>query len=82
MPGSRVRFRLSSPVSAVRLEERTGSVLRNPTETLVDIPAEAIVELEGVAAPSGLINVLWEGDPFSVFYEDLRAAGTPDGNAG
>jgi hypothetical protein len=23
-------------------------------------------------APSGLVNVLWDGVAFSVFYEDLR----------
>jgi hypothetical protein len=81
MPKSPVRYRLSSPISAVRLEEQHGSALRNPTKTLVDIPAEAIVALEGVAAPSGLVNVIWEGNPFSVFYEDLRTAGKPETTA-
>ena len=39
---------------------------------LVEIPVDSIIESEGQAEPSGLINVLWNGDAFSVFYEDLR----------
>jgi hypothetical protein len=69
---SPVRYKLSEPVNAVKLEEHPGSTLRNPTETLVEIPASAVVELEGVAAPSGLINILWDGNAFSVFYDDLK----------
>jgi len=69
---SPVRYRLSGPVTAVKLEEHPGSALRDPTETLVVIPANAVVESEGIAAPSGLINILWEGGAFSVFYEDLK----------
>ena len=57
---SGVRYRLFKPVRAVKLEEHPGSSLRNPTETLVEIPSDAIVELEGAAAPSGLSNVLWK----------------------
>jgi hypothetical protein len=41
----------------------------------VEIPADAIVELEGAAAPSGLSNILWNGEAFSVFYEDLKENG-------
>jgi hypothetical protein len=82
-PGSSVRIRLARPVSGVRLEERPGSKLRDATGTLVDIPADAIVELEGVAAPSGLINVIWEGHAYSVFHEDLKSARAPrNGKAG
>jgi hypothetical protein len=72
---SGVRYGLFKPVRAVKLEEHPGSSLRNPTETLVEIPSDAIVELEGAAAPSGLSNVLWNGDAFSVFYEDLADNG-------
>lgn len=74
MPGSQfsVRYRLSGPVNAVKLEEHPGSTLRNPTSTLVEIPANVIVELEGAVAASGLVNILWNGDAFSVFYEDLK----------
>jgi hypothetical protein len=73
MPESATRrFKLSNPVSAVKLEEHPGSSLRNPTEILVKIPADAVVELEGVVARSGLINVIWNGDVFSVFYEDFE----------
>jgi hypothetical protein len=45
---------------------------RDATTELIEIPADSIIESEGQAAGSGLINVLWEGDAFSVFYEDLR----------
>ena len=68
---SPVRYRVSQPLSAVRLETHPGSSLRRPTATLVEIPANAIVELEGVVDPSGLVNILWRGDAFSVYYEDL-----------
>ena len=39
---------------------------------LVEIPADAVIELEGLVADSGLINILWNGDAFSIFYEDLK----------
>jgi hypothetical protein len=73
--GSPARYELSKPVTAVKLEEHPGSSLRNPTETLVEIPANAIVEIEGAAAPSGLCTVLWDGGAFSVFWEDLKEHG-------
>ena len=66
------RVKLSSPVKAVKLQEHPGSSLRSPTEILVEIPADAVVEFEGVVARSGLINVFWNGDVFSVFYEDFQ----------
>jgi hypothetical protein len=68
----RRRFQISSPLNAVKLEEHPGSSLRNPTETLLVIPADAVVEIEGAVSRSGLVNVLWNGDAFSVFYEDLE----------
>ena len=73
--GSPARYQLSKPVRAVKLEEHPGSSLRNPTETLVEIPADDIVEMEGVAAPSGLCTILWNGGAFSVFWEDLQEHG-------
>jgi hypothetical protein len=72
MPNSLVRYQLVMPVNAVKLEDRPGSTLRNPTSTLVEIPAGATVELEGVAAPSGLIDVRWGSVVYSVFYDDLK----------
>jgi len=69
---SSVRYKLSESVSAVKLEEHPGSTLRRPTTTLVEIPANVVVELEGLVAPSGLVNILWAGAAFSVFYEDLN----------
>jgi hypothetical protein len=72
-PNSPVRYKLSAPVHAVKLAEHPGSSLRNPTEELVDIPADVVVELETrVASRSGLVNVLWDGQAFSVYYEDLQ----------
>jgi hypothetical protein len=76
------QFKLSAPVSAVKLEERPGSRLRNPTEILVEIPSHAIVEIEGVVSRSGLITILWNGAAFSAYYEDfeknLRPLGNPE----
>lgn len=66
-----VRYRLSAPVSGVKLEDHPGSSLRSPTASLVSIPAGAIVELEGTVAKSGLVNVFWNGEVFSVFYDDI-----------
>jgi hypothetical protein len=68
------RYTLPSPVSAVKLKEHVGSTLKTPTETLVKIPAGAIVEIQGAAANSGLVNVRWNGEFFSVFYDDLAIA--------
>jgi hypothetical protein len=75
------RYELSAPVSAVKLEERPGSRLRNPTEILIEIPSQAIVELEGAVSHSGLITVLWNGEAFSAYYEDLEKNTRPLGNA-
>jgi hypothetical protein len=63
-PGCRNRARVHDIVS-----EAGG---RDPTGTLIEIPMESILEVEGEVAHSGLINVLWNGEAFSVFYEDLR----------
>ena len=66
-----VRYTLSAPVSAVKLQEHPGSSLRSPTESLISIPAGETVELEGSVAKSGLVNVRWNGEVFSVFYDDI-----------
>jgi hypothetical protein len=71
-PKSSVRYRVSAPIHAVKLAEHPGSSLRDPTETLVKIPADTVIELEGRRSSSGLITVLWDGDPYSVFFEDLE----------
>ena len=67
-----VRYKVVVPIHAVKLEARPGSSLPDPTGTLVEIPADAVIEAEGQAARSGLINVLWNGAVFSVFNEDLQ----------
>jgi hypothetical protein len=67
-----IRYKVSKPLQAVKLAEHPGSSLRDPTGTLIQIPAEVIVELEGSVTQSGLINVLWNGEVFSVFNEDLQ----------
>jgi hypothetical protein len=41
----------------------------------VKIPAGVFVELDGTVAPSGLVTVIWEQDPYAVFYEDLTGVG-------
>ncbi len=72
-PNSPVRYKTSAPIHAVKLAEHPGSSLRNPTEELIDIPADAVVELETHVAPgAGLVTVLWNGEAFSVYYEDLQ----------
>jgi hypothetical protein len=75
------RYELSAAVSAVKLEERPGSRLRNPTEILVKIPSKAIVEIEGAVSRSGLITVLWNGQAFSAYYEDFEKSTRPLGDA-
>jgi hypothetical protein len=77
----RLRYKISTPLHAVKLEEHPGSSLRDPTGTLILIPADAILEVEGAVAHSGLINVLWDGGAFSVFYEDLQEKSTPVSSA-
>ena len=71
-PKTPARYKVSVPLHAVKLEPHPGSTLRDPTAVLVEIPTDSIIELESQVAGSGLINVLWNGDAFSVFYEDLR----------
>jgi hypothetical protein len=75
--GRPIRYKLSTPLQAVKLAEHPGSSLRDPTTTLVQIPAEVIVEIEGGVAESGLVNVLWNGEVFSVFNEDLLEKAGP-----
>jgi len=74
-------FRLLAPVSAVKLQDHPGSRLRSPTETLIKIPADTMVEIEGVLSPSGLVTIVWEGDAYSVLYEDLEQNGRVVGGA-
>jgi hypothetical protein len=69
---NKVRYKICTPLQAVKLEEHPGSSLRDPTGTLIQIPPDAVLEVEGGVAHSGLINVLWAGGAFSVFYEDLQ----------
>jgi hypothetical protein len=71
-PKASARYKVALPLQAVKLEPHPGSTLRDPTTVLIEIPADSIIESEGQVAGSGLINVLWKGDAFSVFYEDLR----------
>ena len=77
MPSSSVRYQLSQHINAVKLEDHPGSSLRNPTSQLIEIPVGATVELEGGVGTSGLINVLWNGGAYSVFYEDLQDKARP-----
>lgn len=74
-PKPPVHYKVSIPLQAVKLEEHPGSSLRDPTGTLVEIPANVVLEVEGGVAQSGLVNVLWNGEAFSVFYEDLQEKG-------
>lgn len=71
-PRPPVRYKVGVPIHAVKLEAHPGSSLPDPTGTLVEIPVDAIIEVEGQAARSGLINVLWKGEVFAVFNEDLQ----------
>jgi hypothetical protein len=70
-PKTPVRYKLAKPIQAVKLQTHQGSSLRDPTGELIEIPVNAIIEPEGQVDPSGLVNVLWNGGAFSVFYEDL-----------
>jgi hypothetical protein len=72
-----IRYKVRKPLQAVKLTEHPGSSLRDPTGTLVQIPAEVIIELEGSVGASGLINIVWNGEVFSVFHEDLEEKAGP-----
>ena len=72
-PNQRVYYTLSAPIHAVKLEPHPGSSLRDPTGILIMIPADVTIELESAVAPaSGLVDVLWNGHAYSVFFEDLQ----------
>jgi hypothetical protein len=75
------RYKLHGPLQAVKLAEHPGSSLRDPTGTLIQIPADVVIELEGGVDESGLVNVVWNGEAFSVFHEDLQETGAPVGAA-
>ena len=74
---SSIRYKVSEPLQAVKLAEHPGSSLRDPTGTLIQIPAQVIIEIEGRVTQSGLINILWNGEVFSVFNEDLQERAEP-----
>jgi len=71
------RYKIRTPLQAVKLAEHPGSSLRDPTGTLVQIPTEVIVEVEGRIAEAGLVNIVWNGEVFSVFHEDLEEKASP-----
>jgi hypothetical protein len=75
--GPPTRYKIRKPLQAVKLAEHPGSSLRDPTGTLIQIPAEVVVEIEGGVGESGLINVIWNGEFFSVFHEDLQEKAEP-----
>ena len=83
MPNTRppTRYKTRQPLQAVKLAEHPGSSLRDPTGTLVQIPADVVVELEGGPGESGLVNIVWNGEAFSVFHEDLKENAAPVGAA-
>ena len=72
-----VRYKIQKPLAGVKLTDHPGSSLRDPTGTLVQIPAGAVIEIEGGVADSGLVNVVWNGEVFSVFHEDLEEKSAP-----
>ncbi len=72
-PNQRVYYTLSAPIHAVKLEPHPGSSLRDPTGILIMIPVDVTIELESAAPPaSGLVDVLWNDQAYSVFFEDLQ----------
>lgn len=75
------RYMIRQPLQAVKLAEHPGSSLRDPTATLVQIPADVVVELESGPGESGLVNIVWNGEAFSVFHEDLQENASPVGAA-
>lgn len=82
MPNTRpTRYKICQPLQAVKLADHPGSSLRDPTTTLVEIPADVVIEIEGGPGESGLVNIVWNGDAFSVFHEDLKEKAAPVGAA-
>jgi hypothetical protein len=76
-----MRYKIRQPLQAVKLAEHPGSSLRDPTGTLVQIPADVVIELESGPGESGLVNIVWNGEAFSVFHEDLKENAAPVGAA-
>jgi hypothetical protein len=72
-----LRYKVQIALQAVKLAEHPGSSLRDPTGTLIQIPSGVILEVEGGVGGSGLINVIWNSDVYSVFYEDLQEKAVP-----
>jgi hypothetical protein len=74
-----LHYKIRSPLPAVRLATHPGSSLRDPTDTLVNIPPEVTIEIEGAVSSSGLVTVLWSGSAFSVLHEELESKAEPLG---
>src|SRR5205807_8596065 len=64
---------LHDALPILKLEPHPGSSLRDPTGILIMIPVDVTIELESPAPPaSGLVDVLWNDQAYSVFFEDLQ----------
>lgn len=74
--GAKVRYKLSGGLQGVRLQPHHGSSLPDPTDELVEIPTDSIVETDGRSGSAGLISIVWNGAAFSVLEDELHAKGT------
>ena len=58
---------------AVKLVEHLGSRLRDPTDIVLQLPVDSIVELEGpVDEYTGLVTAICNAEAFSIVFDDLR----------
>ncbi|MDQ6759766.1 MAG: hypothetical protein M3Z32_07875 [Acidobacteriota bacterium] len=74
-PPSGQRFRVTKPLRAVKLHPDADRSIDNEG-FLVQIPAGEVVETDGQTRVSGLRNVIWRGEFYALFEEDLLARST------
>jgi hypothetical protein len=75
-PPSGQRFRVRKSLRAVKLHPEADRTVDNQG-FLVQIPAGEIVETDGKTRLSGMRNVIWRGEFYALFEQDLLARSEP-----
>ncbi len=75
-PPSGRRFRVTKSLRAVKLHPDADRSVDNEG-FLVQIPAGELVETDGEPRVSGMRNVIWAGELYALFEQDLLANSEP-----
>ncbi len=75
-PPHGARFRLKKRLSAVKLHPNVDRAIDNEG-VAVQIPTGQVVAVDGEKQISGMRNVVWNGEMYAVFEQDLLANSEP-----